>query len=219
MTGSSESVEMYLKSVAELGGEWRPVSIGRVAERLGVSPVSANEMMKRLSDQHFIYHEPYKGVTLTSSGRKLANSVLRRQRLWECFLVEHLSIGWARAHDLACSLEHATAAEVTEALAGYLGNPTICPHGNPIPDPDGYIDLQSSITLAELSVGERGRIQAIAPENGEILAYVQEQGLLPGIPVEVIEAAPLRGPLTLQAGGEKVTLGLSLAELVLVERQ
>jgi DtxR family transcriptional regulator, Mn-dependent transcriptional regulator len=218
MTGSSESVEMYLKSVAELGGEWRPVSIGRVAERLGISPVSANEMMKRLSEQRFIHHEPYKGVTLTSSGQQLANNVIRRQRLWECFLVDHLRLDWARAHDLACSLEHATASEVTEALAGYLDNPAVCPHGNPIPGPEGEMAQPPSIPLAELAVGDSGRIQAISPENGEVLAYIQERGLVPGLLVKVIEAAPLRGPLTLQIGRDSVTLGLALAERVLVEK-
>ena len=102
---SSESVEMYMKSVAELGGDEFPVPIGRVAERLGVSPVSANEMMKRLADQDLIVHQPYKGVTLTDSGRELANSVIRRQRLWECFLIDYLHLDWAKAYDLACVLK------------------------------------------------------------------------------------------------------------------
>ena len=95
-SASSESVEMYLKTVAELGGEHGPVPIGRVAKRMGVSPVSANEMMKRLGEQRLIQHQMYKGVSLTDDGRRLANSVIRRQRLWECFLVDHLKLDWAR---------------------------------------------------------------------------------------------------------------------------
>lgn len=219
---SSESVEMYLKTVAELGGERGPVPIGRVAERLGVSPVSANEMMKRLGEQQLIQHQMYKGVSLTDDGRRLANSVIRRQRLWECFLVDHLEMDWAKVHDLACDLEHATSSEVTEALAHYLGNPSRCPHGNPIPDPNGEIRPEDDLTLSRLKVGQSGRIRAIVPESSELLAYLAERGLLPGQSLTVIEAAPLKGPLTLQIGDSQeepqVALGLALAELVQVDR-
>ena len=222
---TSESVEMYLKTVAELGGDSEPVSIGRVAERLGISPVSANEMMKRLGDSDYIDHLPYKGVTLTENGRRLANSVIRRQRLWECFLVERLNIDWARAYELACDLEHATAPEVTEALAAFLDHPTSCPHGNLIPDPAGRVRDAAPVSLAELNAGESGCIRAVAPESRDVLAYLAERDLLPGRQVTVTEAAPLAGPLTLQVtepvasagSGREVVLGMALAQLVLVE--
>lgn len=219
----SESVEMYLKSLAELGGEHGPVPIGQVANRMGVSPVSANEMMKRLVEDKFVEHQPYKGVTLTGSGRRLANNVIRRQRLWECFLVDHLELDWAKAHDLACDLEHATAPEVVDALASYLGNPTQCPHGNPIPDPEGEMDTSPAVPLSNLAVADRGRIAAIVPQSSEVLAYLEARGVRPGQHVIVMEAAPLQGPLTVRIGGSspgtgsEVVLGLKLAELVLIE--
>ncbi len=221
-SGKSESVEMYLKSVAELGGEYKPVPIGRVAERLSVSPVSANEMMKRLVEQKYINHQPYKGVSLTAGGQRIANSVIRRQRLWECFLVDHLKLDWAKVHDLACDLEHATAAEVTEALADYLGNPAKCPHGNPIPDRDGQIRHQQNIPLSILEVGQEARIKAIVPESSDVMAYLADRALQPGQIVKIVDAAPLKGPLTLSVGrhGEatEVALGLTLADLVLVDK-
>src|SRR5512147_1461619 len=123
----SESTEMYLKAMAELGD--RDVAIARLAERLNVTHVSANEMMRRLGELGLVTHMPYKGVTLTKKGREAASSVMRRQRLWEVFLYDHLKIEWASIYELACSLEHATAPEVTEALAEFLGNPTNCPRG------------------------------------------------------------------------------------------
>jgi DtxR family Mn-dependent transcriptional regulator len=221
-SGKSESVEMYLKSVAELGGEYEPVPIGRVAERLGVSPVSANEMMKRLVEQKYINHQPYKGVSLTIDGRRIANSVIRRQRLWECFLVDHLELDWAKVHDMACDLEHATASEVTEALADYLGNPAKCPHGNPIPDRDGQIRQQQNIPLSVLEIGQEARIKAIVPESSEVMAYLADRGLQPDQLVKIVDAAPLKGPLTLSVGHQgdatEVALGLTLADLVLVDK-
>jgi len=222
---NSERVEMYLKTVAELGGESDPISIGRVAERLGVTAASANEMMKRLGESGYIHHLPYKGVTLTGSGRRLANSVIRRQRLWECFLVDRLKMDWAKAYEMACDLEHATAPEVTEALATFLNHPAFCPHGNPIPDPASPPSKITLMPLSELGAGQTASIRSLVPESSSILAYLAERDLLPGKQIKVIEVAPMQGPLTLRVSqigddptsGQEIVLGLALAGLVMVE--
>lgn len=212
----SESTEMYLKAMAELGD--RDVAIARLAERLSVTPVSANEMMRRLGDQGLVTHTPYKGVTLTERGREAAANVLRRQRLWEVFLFEHLKIEWAKVYELACSLEHATAPEVTEALAGFLGNPTVCPRGNPIPDENGVFAPLEGRLLSEVPVGESATILAVNATATDVLKYLQDKGILPGQVIHVIEAAPLDGPLTLSVNGKEVALGLSMAGFVIVNQ-
>ncbi|GAB4455540.1 MAG: metal-dependent transcriptional regulator [Anaerolineales bacterium] len=211
----SESTEMYLKALAELGD--RHVAIARLAERLGVTPVSANEMMRRLGEQGLVTHTPYKGVTLTEKGREAAANVLRRQRLWEVFLYEHLKIEWAKIYELACSLEHATAPEVTEALAAFLGNPTVCPRGNPIPDANGAFAPLEGRSLREAAAGETVTVRAVNATSTDVLRYLQEKGILPGQRVRVLEAAPLDGPLTLLVNGREAALGLSMAEFVIVE--
>lgn len=216
---------MYLKTLAELGGEFEPVPIGRAAARLAVTPASANEMMKRLGESGYVMHLPYKGVTLTEGGRRLANSVIRRQRLWECFLVERLNLNWARAYEMACDLEHATAPEVTEVLAAFLNHPASCPHGNPIPNPASPFRDANLAPLSGMKAGDSGFIRAVTPESTDVLAYLAERDLLPGRQFEVVEVAPLQGPLTLrlvrQAGipedGREVVLGKTLARLVMVE--
>lgn len=211
----SESTEMYLKAMAELGD--RDVAIARLAERLGVTPVSANEMMRRLGDQGLVTHTPYKGVTLTERGREAAANVLRRQRLWEVFLYEHLKIEWAKVYELACSLEHATAPEVTEALAGFLGNPTVCPRGNPIPDENGAFAPLEGTALSRAEVGSTVKVLAVNATSTDVLKYLQDKGILPGQTLQVMEAAPLDGPLTLLVDGKEVALGLSLAGFVIVK--
>lgn len=211
----SESAEMYLKAMAELGD--RDVAIARLAERLGVTPVSANEMMRRLGEQGLVRHMPYKGVTLTERGREAAANVLRRQRLWEVFLYEHLNIEWAKIYELACSLEHATAPEVTEALAEFLGNPTTCPRGNPIPDENGAFAPLEGKSLREAAMGETVRVRAVNATRTDVLKHLQDKSILPGQTIKVLEAAPLDGPLTLQVDGKEVALGLSMAEFVIVE--
>lgn len=212
----SESTEMYLKAMVELGQGDR-VAVGRLAGRLGVSNVSANEMVHRLTEQGLVSHLPYKGVELTEAGQSAACSVLRRQRLWECFLYQHLKIEWAKLYELACSLEHATAPEVTDALAGFLGDPKFCPRGNPIPASDGSFTQLTGILLRDVPVGSRVRVLAVNATETELLRYLQERGILPGREFSVIEAAPMDGPLTLRVDGQEVALGLRLAEFVIVE--
>lgn len=214
----SESTEMYLKAMAELGnGE--VVAIGRLAERLAVTPVSANEMVKRLGDQGLVSHTPYKGVNLTEKGREVACDVLRRQRLWEVFLYNHLKIEWAKIYELGCSLEHATAPEVTEALADFLGHPKTCPRGNPIPAADGSFAPLKGIPLCEVSVGRTVRILAVRATATDVLKHLQEHHLLPGRRVTVLEAAPMEGPLALDIEGTQVALGLLISKFVIVETE
>jgi DtxR family Mn-dependent transcriptional regulator len=173
-------------------------------------------MIKKLGEQGLVSHTPYKGVNLTKKGREVACNVLRRQRLWEVFLYKHLKIEWAKIYELACSLEHATAPEVTDSLADFLGHPKACPRGNPIPDEKGAFTPLDAVPLREVSIGETVTILAINATSTDVLKYLQDKHLLPGQEVTLLEAAPMEGPLTLQVDGKEVALGLLLAEFVLV---
>lgn len=212
----TESTEMYLKAMAELGAN-EVVAVGRLAGRLGVTNVSANEMVHRLTENGLVSHTPYKGVTLTETGRAAACDVLRRQRLWECFLYEHLKIEWAKLYELACALEHATAPEVTEALAVFLGDPKFCPRGNPIPSADGSLTPLGGMLLREVPVGATARVLAINATETDALRYLQARSIMPGCDLTVIETAPMDGPITLHVDGKEVALGLLLSEFVIVE--
>lgn len=211
----SESTEMYLKAMAEFGD--RDVPIARLAARLGVTPVSANEMVKKLGEHGLVLHIPYKGVNLTEKGGEIACDVLRRQRLWEVFLYEHLRIEWARIYELGCALEHATAPEVTEALAVFLGHPKTCPRGNPIPAADGSFTPLNGIPLNEVAIGKTVRVLAVRATATDVLEYLQAQNILPGRELTLLEAAPMQGPLTLEVNGNRVALGLLVSEFIIVE--
>ena len=215
----SASTEMYLKAIVEFSDR-DIMAVSRLAERLNVTPVSANEMVRRLDEQGMLEHTPYKGVALTGKGRAAACNVLRRQRLWEVFLYEHLKIEWAQIYELACALEHATAPEVTEALAVFLGDPRTCPRGNPIPAADGSFKALEGILLSEVPVGKTVRVIAVNATETDVLKYLQERGILPGQELTVLEAAPRQGPLMLLlTDGKEVALGLSLAEFVIVKEK
>jgi DtxR family transcriptional regulator, Mn-dependent transcriptional regulator len=214
--GLTESTEMYLKALAELGGE-EPVSMARLAKRLGITPVSANERINLLAAQGLVTHLPYKGAALTEAGRPMAYNVIRRQRLWECFLHDQLKLEWQSVYEFACDLEHATTPAVTEALAAYLGHPTHCPHGNPIPGPNGQFEPLQGILLSRLPLGQNAQILAVQATSTEVFRYLAQRRLLPGRCVSVVEKAPLQGPLTVEVEGVEVALGLLLAELIVVK--
>ncbi len=212
----TESREMYLKSIYEIADGEEPVAVSLLAKRMGVSPVSATEMVKRLETARLIIHTPYKGVILTDSGRQRALTVVRRQRLWGRFLADHLNIPWSRVYDLSCRLEHATDATVTEALAEYLGNPTICPHGHPIPDADGTVVIPPAFPLNQISCDVEVEILRIEQPELILCEYLEERGLLPGTILKIVDEAPYNGPFTVEIGGEEIALGREISGRILV---
>lgn len=213
--GFGESAEMYLKSIHELMERTDVVPISLLAKRLEITVVSATEMVHRMVDQGFVEHVPYKGVTLTREGQQLARDILRRQRLWECFLYEKLELPWERLYDLACKLEHAAGSEVTEQLAVYLGEPAQCPHGNPIPSVDGKLSASSERPLTQLKVGEQAVLSRVEPAGA--LTYLAEHGLTPGTPVTLETLEPVDELRTIKTKAGNVVLGRQLASQLYVE--
>jgi DtxR family Mn-dependent transcriptional regulator len=132
-------------------------------------------------------------VGLTEGGQHVADEVVRRHRLWECFLFERLGLPWAEVHDYACRLEHATVPAVTEALDAFLGHPATCPHGNPIPEAATH----GESPLADLVAGDTAIVARVYPESESLLCYLAELDLLPGRRFTLREIAPFQGPLVL----------------------
>ncbi len=141
---------------------------------------------------------------------------MRRHRLSERLLTDILGMPWSVAHDEACKFEHVISPEVEERLAKVLDYPTTCPHGNPIPGSSGEPEILAR--LSELPVGARGVLRCVVAEDEELLRYVEELGLVPGVKVEVVGYAPLRGPVCVSLGpGARVFVGLTAAERLLIK--
>ena len=213
----NESTEMYLKTIVELAnGTGKPVPISALADRLGVSTVSATEMVHRLQDQDLLDHTPYKGVSLTDKGQHWATALIRAHHMWECFLVEKLQMPWEKAHDYACQLEHATETAVTEALAAYLNHPTTCPHGNPIPSVEGMVAKLDDMALTAVQPGQSGTIQRIHPESTLLLDYLAGRGLKPGNRFTVTKIEPFNGPMIVECCEQSHPLGQEVAAHIFV---
>src|SRR5919107_5435438 len=148
VTEPSASVGDYLKAVWETTGSGAASTKG-VADRLSVSSASVTNMFARLQGMGLALYEPYRGASLTRRGRTEALRLVRRHRLIETFLLEHLGYSWEDVHGEAERLEHAVSDEFTERLAELLGHPGRDPHGDPIPAANGTLAPEKSSPLSE----------------------------------------------------------------------
>ena len=139
----SASVGDYLKAIWEVGGSGA-ASTKDVADRLSVAPASVTNMFARLQEMGLAKYERYQGASLTEVGREEALRLLRRHRLIETFLLEHLEYSWEEVHEEAERLEHAVSDEFTERLTEFLGHPARDPHGDHIPARDGTLEPDDS---------------------------------------------------------------------------
>ena len=208
----SESVEMYLLRIALLQDEDRPVPISILADELSVSPVSANQMCRKLEERGMVHYEPYRGVTLTLQGEAAAMRVLRKRRLWEVFLSEKLGVEPQQAEEIACRFEHVTPDGLAERLAGFLENPTLSPQQQPIPPSIGAALRRPRFPLSGLRVGQKAQVVHL---NVDATGYdfMRGQGLTPGAGVKVL-AATSNGSMLIELGNRQLALSAELTRLI-----
>jgi len=212
----SESMQMYLVTIERLRADAEPVPLSKLAQALSVSPVSVNEMCRKLQDQGMVLYQPYKGVSLTPEGEQRACYILRRHRLWEVFLVQKLGMSYANAHEAACGLEHSTPDPVSDRLDAFLEHPTVNPEGQIIPRCAGPISSQVLVPLADLAVGESGHL--VRRDVGDVaLAFLDDTGLRAGVDVTVMAAT--QESVLLCVGESSVSLGRTLARELWVEAE
>jgi len=130
----TEAIQHYLREIYKLGQADERVSVTALARAQHVSPASASAMVKKLDALGLAEHVPYRGVSLTPSGERVALEVIRHHRLLELYLAETLGVDVEDVHDEADRLEHAISEELESRIDRALGFPTHDPHGDPIPD-------------------------------------------------------------------------------------
>ncbi len=207
-----------MKAIWETAGA-EAASTKGVAARLSVSAASVTNMFGRMQEMGLVEYERYRGASLTRRGCVEALRLVRRHRLIETFLMEHLGYSWQDVHEEAERLEHAVSDEFTERLAELLGHPGRDPHGDPIPDADGTLAPERSSPLSEAEVGERVRIIKVSDESASVLNHLGERGLVPGRTLGVKEVRALDGVVTVEdERGDEHPLGESLAQAIFVQR-
>jgi DtxR family Mn-dependent transcriptional regulator len=215
-TEVSRAVEDYLKAILQLAGDEGAVSTSALADRLGISQPSVTAMTKKLAADGLVERVPYRGVTLTRPGRRIALEVLRHHRLLELFLADTLGLPLDEVHDEAERLEHVLSEELEARIDAALGYPTHDPHGDPIPDRELRLAASDRRVLTELQAGETTTVTRVPDWDPELLRYLGELALVPGASVEVVSYAPFGGPVTVRSGSGEHAIARELAGTIAV---
>ena len=213
---TSKAQEDYLKAIFQLGGSEEPVPTSRLAQELGLSAASISEMLDKLDGLRLVDHNPYRGARLTGSGRALALEMVRHHRLLETYLVHALGYGWDEVHEEADRLEHAISERLEERMWRALGRPSVDPHGDPIPTPDGRLRKRGLRPLLACAAGETVVVERVSDRDPEKLRAISALGLNPGSRVRVVAPSRWEGPLQLSLGRRRLEVPLGLARALFV---
>jgi len=207
----SSSMQMYLVKIKRMESEFNPVPLSLLAESLQISPVSANEMCRKLDEMELIRYQPYKGASLSDEGNLQAEKILRNHRLWEVFLVENLHFDYLTAHQMADDLEHATSKELADQLDEFLGCPKFNPEGKEIPAGDKAGRNIQTMKLSEMGVGSEGYY--FSDELDENIAeFFSDVNLRKGERLKVL--GKTSSQMIIQAGDEFIHLSREIAEKI-----
>lgn len=182
------SEENYLKTLykLELRGDIKVNNVA-LAKALSLNPATVLEMVRKLAERKFLEVQKDKSIHLTAKGRKKALLTIRRHRLWEVFLVEKLHYQWDQVHALAEQLEHIEAKDLSDRLEIFLNHPSVDPHGDPIPDKNGFIRNRISIPLVSCVAGQSYTVINLADTSGAFLEYLGKMNIRPGIKIRMKE--------------------------------
>lgn len=217
----TESVEDLLRAVYLLQRQVDPVPTTLLAKSLNIKAPSVTDMVKRLSESKthapLLEHRPYHGVRLTLLGEKIALEVIRHHRLIELYLSQALGYSWDEVHNEADKLEHHISEQFEARIAEALGNPSLDPHGDPIPALDGTINTADLTFISDLPIGTKAMVSRIVDQSSDVLRYLSELGLTPGVVISVSSRSPLGDILTMDVAGNAHTISAAVARNVLVQ--
>lgn len=212
------TIENYLMTMYVMERDHGEIVAARLAEMMNVTPATVTMTLKRMGRDHWISGKSRKELHLTETGRAAANSVIRRHMLTEWLLVKIFKMPLSETHDEAHNIEHGISLKLEERMSDILGNPKVCPHGNPFP---GHEDMTKDwIPLTQVPQGEKIKIRRIhefAEDNQELLNFLCQHRVEPGVEAFLVETLPFNQTLTININGEKVTLGFPAADQVFVE--
>ncbi len=215
----TKNEEDYLKTLFHLTIENAQEKTGtnKLAEHLSVSPASVNAMLKKLKVKELVDYKKYGKLQLTEQGKDIAIQLLRKHRLWETFLYQHMNFKWEEVHEVAEQLEHIQSEKLIEELDKFLGYPQRDPHGAIIPNTKGeYLDV-NKMTLAEVQEGKKCRLISVKDESRVFLKFVSKIGLSLNSEILVKEVQEFDSSLIIAFAEKEETVTHKFATHVFVE--
>ena len=210
-------VEDYLATIYRVTSENQKPTTTIIADKMRVSRGTVTSMFKKLAKSKLITHVLYKGVSLTSTGEKIALEIIRHHRLIELYLQNSMGVPWDKVHEEADKLEHILSEEIEDRIDELLNNPTIDPHGAPIPTKDGHVSNDIFRRLSQAKKGEELVIKRVDEEDSEKLVYLADKGLYPNTALKVTNVEPFNGPITIEIDNSEIIVGNKIADSVFVD--
>ena len=211
--------ENYLKALFNLSNKKGEVSVNELSKRLEIKMPTVNSMMKKLAEKKLVFYESYKPLRLTEKGKKEAGLVIRKHRLTEMFLVQKMGFGWEEVHEIAEQIEHLQSSLFFEKMDALLGYPTVDPHGSPIPDKSGKIDLKHYEKLSDCKAGETVILAAVIHTTDEFLKFLNTRELHLGLKMKIKSVEIFDGTMVVSYNKRSSeTLSHTVCERLLVER-
>jgi len=210
--------EDYLKSIAMLSnwGE-KSVTTNELASVLKTTPAAITDMLKKLSTKGLVKYVKYQGVSLSEKGDGYAKYIIRKQRLWQYFLVNKLKFGLDEVSEVAEQIEHINSTLLIQRLDDHLGNPTYSPFGEPIPNEHGRFLDKSPVSLSKLKEGVTTMISAVKENNPALMQYLHKKGIYIGAQIIMIEIMSFDGSMDISIDNQpKVNISQKVAENILV---
>jgi DtxR family Mn-dependent transcriptional regulator len=208
--------ENYLKAIYHLSLNDLNVSTNQIAAALNTKAASVTDMLKKLADKDLINYEKYQGVTLNTTGEKIALHIIRKHRLWEYFLVEKLNFKWDEVHEMAEEMEHISSVELIDRLDKFMDYPKHDPHGDPIPDRNGNLKKHELKPIAGLSVNEGGVISGVRDHSSSFLQYLEKQQLTIGKKIIVTDIIEYDNSMILQVEENTTHISREVAKNLLI---
>jgi len=185
---------------------------------MSTTSASVTDMLKKLADKELINYEKYKGVKITRKGEKVALNIIRKHRLWEVFLTKVLKFEWDEVHTMAEELEHVSSDELIKRLEAYLDFPKFDPHGDPIPDQTGKLEINDQMSLSSGDAGVKYTITGVGEHSSAFLKHLAKYGLKPGITVSIAEIMEFDKSMLVKVNKEKFHLSLEVSKNILVKK-
>lgn len=208
--------ENYIKAIYHLQQSEELVATNALADQMKTKPASVTDMIKKLKGKGWVEYEKYQGVQLSELGKLEALRIIRKHRLWEFFLVDKLKFGWDEVHEVAEELEHINSDALIEKLDAYLGFPKFDPHGDPIPDRSGKMEVQLQMNLIDLPTNTRAIIKSVGSQKTELLELLSNKKMMMGAEVEVKQRYNFDHSMDILVNGHPVHISQQLAQALFV---
>ncbi|MFM7016408.1 MAG: metal-dependent transcriptional regulator [Bacteroidota bacterium] len=211
--------ENYLKAIYHLSSTGiRNVNTSSIASSMETTAASVTDMLRKLSEKEWINYEKYKGVKITRKGEKVALGIIRKHRLWEVFLTNILQFEWDEVHQMAEELEHVSSEELIKRLDQFLGHPKFDPHGDPIPDHLGKMEVHEKLTLSNGEIGDKYLITGVTDHSTLFLKHLRKYGLLPGVTVSIADIMEYDKSMLVKVNKEKFHLSIEVSKNILIKK-